>query len=301
MNIVRVGNWQSEPNGLKGPGGRLRADYSHMLETLLDRLSVDPHANIDVAEVGLFLSEDEYPGIDLSGYFDRLDELAENARPYLIGSLEQQVEGLCVYLFGEEGFRGNRDEYYDPQNSYLTDVIDRRLGIPITLSVLAMSVGRRAGMAIDGVGLPGHFIARATDGEQSVLFDPFHGGRILSRAECADLVQSITGREIDLSPTLLEATAPRLVVARMLNNLRSIYAEREDYARTARVLRRQRQLMPDDPGVRRDLGVTLVRAGRPGPAISHLKAYLGSEPTSQDSSDVRSLLKRALSDIARWN
>jgi regulator of sirC expression with transglutaminase-like and TPR domain len=272
-----------------------------MLDTLLDQLAIDPAADVDPAEVAVWLAGDEYPELDLSGYFERLADLADRARPYLRGDLEQQVEGLSVFLFEEEGFQGNTDEYYDPQNSYLTDVLDRRLGIPITLSVLAMSVGRRAGLDVVGVGLPGHFIAKAVAGDEEILFDPFHGGQLLTPDGCEQLITAVTGREFAATPALLAPTPPGLIVTRMLNNLRSIYADREDFARTARVLRRQRQLAPDDPGLRRDLGVTLVRSGRPGPAVDHLRAYLAVAAGAPDADDVRLLLKRALTDVARWN
>ena len=230
---------------------------------------------MDPAEVAVWLAGDEYPNLDLAGYFDRLADLADRARPYLRGDLEQQVEGLSVFLFEEEGFQGNSDEYYDPQNSYLTDVLDRRLGIPITLSVLAVSVGRRAGLDVVGVGLPGHFIAKAVAGDEEILFDPFHGGQLLTPDECEQLIDDGHRPSSSSRPRpCWRRRPPGLIVTRMLNNLRSIYADREDFARTARVLRRQRQLAPDDPGLRRDLGVTLVRAGRPGPAVDHLRAYL---------------------------
>ncbi len=272
-----------------------------MLDPLLDRLAVDPAADVDVAEVALLLATDEYPELDLSGYFERLDDLAERVRPYLMGDLERRVEGFSVFLFEEEGYQGNAEEYYDPQNSYLTDVIDRRLGIPITLSVLATAVGRRAGLEIVGVALPGHFIAKAIDGEEEILFDPFHGGQLLTNETCGEVVEAVTGRPFRVTAEILAPTPPGAIVTRMLNNLRAIYADRDDFARTARILRRQRQLAPHDAGLRRDLGVTLVRAGRPGPAIDHLKAYLDAAADSPDAVDVRLLLKRALSDVARWN
>lgn|SRR5262249_39274164 len=272
-----------------------------MLDSFLARLAHDPAADIDVAEVALRLAADEYPHLDVCESLARLDALAERVRPRLIGALEDQVAVLSEFLFEEEAFQGNSDAYYDPRNSYLNDVLDRRLGIPITLSVLAMAVGRRAGLHVVGVGLPGHFIAKAGDGHEEVLFDPFHDGQILTPEACEQLVEAVTGRPFAVTPELLSATPRGLIVMRILNNLRGIYAQAEDFARTARVLGRQRQLAPHDVELRRDLGVVLVRGGRPGVAIDHLKAYLATRPNAPDADDVRDLLGRAASDVARWN
>jgi regulator of sirC expression with transglutaminase-like and TPR domain len=272
-----------------------------MLDSLLDQLARDPTADVDVASVALFLAADEYPDLDPSVYLSRLDALADLVSPRLVGELPEQVARLAHFLFEDEGFRGNAADYYDPRNSYLNDVLDRKAGIPITLSVVAMAVGRRAGLEVVGVGLPGHFVAKAVRGGQEVLFDPFHGGQILTPAGCEELIEVVTGRPLAVTPELLAATPPGHVVARMLNNLRGIYAAREDWGRLIRILGRLRQLDPRDADLRRDLGAALVRGGRPGPAIDHLKAYLAVAPDAADADEVKSVLGRAVADIARWN
>ena len=272
-----------------------------MIDSLLEQLANDPQADVDLATVALYLAADEYPDLYVAGYLDQLDDLAEEVRPYLNGDLESLVAGLCRFLFEDEGFCGNADAYYDPWNSYFSDVLDRRTGIPITLSLLAIAVGRRAGLEIAGIGLPGHFIAKAVRDDEEVLFDPFHGGQILSTEACEHLIEAVTGQLIEITPTILAATPPGLIVMRMLNNLRTIYAERDDFARTARILGRQRQLFPTDVSLRRDLGVTLMRAERPGQAIDHFKAYLDASPYAADLQDVKVLLAQALADVARWN
>src|SRR4051812_23832346 len=119
-----------------------------MIDFLLAELARDPAADVDVAEVALGLAADEYPDLDTSVYLDRLRALADRARPRMVGSLEDRVAGLSQLLFEDEGIAGNTDDYYDPRNSYLNDVLDRKLGLPITLSVVAMAVGRRAGLEV---------------------------------------------------------------------------------------------------------------------------------------------------------
>lgn len=272
-----------------------------MIDSLLDELAEDPSADVDLAAVALRLATDEYPKLDSQAYLARLDAMADRVRPLLTGRLQDRVAALSAVLFEEEGFAGNTDDYYDPRNSYLNDVLDRKVGLPITLSVVAMAVGQRAGLEVVGVGLPGHFIAKAVEGGEEVLFDPFHGGQILSPAGCEQLIEAVTGRPFTAIPELLDATPPGLIIARLLNNLRGIYARQEDWGRLTRTLGRLRQLDPRNPDLRRDLGVALVRAGRPGRAIDHLRGYLEMTPDAPDAADVRKLLSRAVGEVARWN
>jgi regulator of sirC expression with transglutaminase-like and TPR domain len=271
------------------------------LDVALDQLAQDPVAPLDVAELALHLARDEYPDLDVEAYLGELEIMAHEARVYLRGSLEARVAGLARYLFHDLGFRGNVQDYYDPRNSYLNQVLDRRTGIPITLTAVAMAVGSRAGLSIEGVGLPGHFIAKAIQGHQEVLFDPFHGGRQLTACDCELLVQQITGRPFEATAANLVSVPLALIVERMLNNLRAIYLRGQDYRRAARVLERLRQLDPDDPLLHRDLGACLVQIGQQGRAIDHLDAYLSAVPGASDAESVRRLLCQARRVIAQWN
>jgi regulator of sirC expression with transglutaminase-like and TPR domain len=272
-----------------------------MLDSLLQLLAADPTADVDLAEVALRLAVDEYPDLDVDVYLNRIDEIAELVAPVIPDNLDVVVEELTRILFQELDYHGNADDYHDPRNSYLNDVLDRRVGIPITLSILAIAVGRRLGIDIVGVGLPGHFITKATGDDEEILFDPFHGGRFLTPSECEELIKSATGRSFAVTAEALVATPPGLIVLRMLNNLRGIYTQREDFPRTARVLGRMHQLSPDDISLRRDLGAALVRAGRPGQAIDHLRDYLERSPYADDTQQVRALLSQALTQVAKWN
>src|SRR5438270_3859633 len=132
------------------------------LDQALDQLAHDATAPLDVAELALCLARDEYANLDVEAYLSELTGMAHEAKNYLGGSIEARVFGLCRYLFHEMGFRGNVQDYYDPRNSYLNEVLDRRTGLPITLAVVAMAIGRRAGLQIAGIGLPGHFVAMAS-------------------------------------------------------------------------------------------------------------------------------------------
>ena len=271
------------------------------LTSALATLAADPHAPTDLARVALLIARDAYTQMSPRAYLRRIDRLADQLRPRLRGSLAARTAELSAFLFEECGFAGNTENYYDPRNSYLNKVLDRQVGLPIALSVLAVAVGERAGLNVVGVGLPGHFIAKAVEGEREVLFDPFNGGQFLDLDACEALVGGVTGRPFEATPEALAATPPGAVVARMLQNLKTAYMADRSYVRAARVTRRLAQLIPNDPTQRRDLGVLLVQADRPGPAIDPLRAYLKAQPNAEDAREVEKFLTKALTEVARWN
>jgi regulator of sirC expression with transglutaminase-like and TPR domain len=271
------------------------------LDATLDRLAADPTTALDPAEVALALARDEYPELDTEAYLNELTAMARETRPYLRGDLECRVRGLCRYLFHDQGFRGNQKDYYNARNSYLNEVLDRRTGIPLTLSVVAMAVGCRAGLVVRGVGLPGHFVVKAVGGGREVLFDPFHGGRLLTTSDCERLVEQSAGMPFVADGRSLAGVPPGTIVQRMLSNLKGVYLSDGDFGRAAQVIRRLCQINPRDALQRRDLGATLLRAGQPGPAIDHLGAYLEARPTASDVTAVRDLLGQATAAIAQWN
>jgi regulator of sirC expression with transglutaminase-like and TPR domain len=271
------------------------------LDAALERLSRDPQASLDVAEVSLSLARDEYPRLDVEACLGEIVSMAHEARRYVRGDLPGRVQGLCRYLFHDMGFRGNVKDYYDPLNSYFNQVLERRTGIPITLSALVMAVGRRAGLQVEGIGLPGHFIVRVGDGAGSLLVDPFHGGRQLSGTDCENLVRQATGAPIALSPLSLEPIPLGLMLRRMLNNLKGIYLGLEDFARAIRIMERMLQLNPRDAVLRRDLGVSLVRTGQPGKALDHLRYYIQEAPEADDQKAIGAVLRDAEKRVAQWN
>jgi regulator of sirC expression with transglutaminase-like and TPR domain len=177
-----------------------------------DRLALD--------EAALCLAAHAHPDLDIGAQLDRLDELGSRCSA-------PTLEAVHHLLFEELAFSGNTDDYSDPANSFLNQVIDRRVGIPISLSVLLVEVARRAGVGLVGVGMPGHFLVRST-GDSPVLIDPFHHGRILDLDDCGALFRSVFGSSSAFSPSLLAAVTSRTILARMLANLERSYAERRD-------------------------------------------------------------------------
>jgi regulator of sirC expression with transglutaminase-like and TPR domain len=271
------------------------------LDAALDRLAADPSASEDVAEIALLLARDEYADLDVPADLARLADLACQARPHLTGDLERRVAALSRFLFDELRFRGNVQDYYDPDNSYLNRVLDRRLGLPITLSVVTMAVATRAGLRVHGVGLPGHFVVMAVDDGQEVIFDPFHGGQPLSPCDCEQLVQQVTGQPFAATRDTLLPLPLGLLARRLLANLKTVYIRQGDFIRAIRTIGRIRQLAPDDVTERRDLGICFIHAGQPGRAIDLLSDYLEVTPHGPDAAKVEHVLKQAKVEVARWN
>jgi len=272
------------------------------LSSVLGLLADDPDHPVDLARVALLIARDAYPRMNPRAYLRRIDRLAAQVRPRIRGSLEARTSALAGFLFEECGFAGNIEHYYDPRNSYLNKVLDRQVGLPISLSLLAIAVGERTGLSVVGVGLPGHFVAKAVGPKgDEILFDPFNGGGFLDAEGCEALVGAITGRSFEATPEALEATCSAAFVLRMLTNLKTAYLADRSHLRAARVTQRLCQLMPDEPAQRRDLGLLLARAERPGAAVDHLRHYLAAEPGAEDADDVRKVLHRTLGEVAKWN
>jgi len=249
---------------------------------------------IPLAEAALAVAEEEYPGLDAAGYLARLDGLGERVGRCLSpGSPPRAVlDAMKVVLFREEGFRGNEADYYDPRNSYLNEVLDRRLGIPITLSILYVEVARRVGLGLLGVGFPGHFLVRspAVGATPDLFIDPFNGGDVLAATECVARFQAVLkGRDFD--PSFLDPVDTRHILIRMLHNLKKIYVEKGDDVRALWVIDRLLLVQPGNLEERRDRGLLSARLGGTKAAVKDLEAYLEGAPQASDAKEVASLLK----------
>jgi regulator of sirC expression with transglutaminase-like and TPR domain len=203
-----------------------------------------------------------------------------------------RVELLAGFLSGEVGLRGNAVDYYDPRNSFLNEVLERRLGIPITLALVYMEVGRRAGVPLVGVGFPGHFLLRHAH-HPRLLLNPFEDGRLLTEVDCRQMLERLSGGSLPFDSRLLKPSTSRQILVRMLNNLRGIYLNRNEPLRVIGVLDRVVLLDPDDVGARRDRGLLCLRWGDPHRGIEDLERYLDLEPEAPDTEAVEKLLVEA--------
>jgi regulator of sirC expression with transglutaminase-like and TPR domain len=263
-----------------------------------------PEAGVDLGLGALLIARVEYPDLDVGAYLGRLDALAAQARAAGCGAGDRlsRLHRLREFLFEEQGFRGNVQEYYDPRNSCLNAVLDRRLGIPITLSLVLMEVGRRLGLAIDGIGLPGHFVVafRGDNGER-LLLDPFGGGELLTPQGCQALVSRALGRPVTVREEHLVPVGKRQILARMLNNLKAIYFKQEAWPKALGVAERLCVLAPDCAVEVRDRGVVLANLGDLRRASGDLEAYLKARPEAPDAGAVRTRLRRVRQALATLN
>lgn len=259
-------------------------------------------ADIDLARASLLIARSEYPGLDVRTYLRRLDGLADKARSTrTLADPLGQLHRLRECLVEEEGFAGNGADYFDPRNSYLNEVLDRRLGIPISLSLVFIEVGRRLGLEMEGIGLPGHFITGARVGGEHVLLDPFNAGTVLTGEACSDVVARALGRPVELTAGHFVAVSNRQFLTRMLVNLKGSYWRREAWGQVVRVIDRLLVLDPEAGGELRDRGVAWSNLGEVGRGLADWERYLTDFPSAPDHEQVRGQLQRARQKLARLN
>jgi regulator of sirC expression with transglutaminase-like and TPR domain len=248
---------------------------------------------IDLGRAALLVGAEEEPRhCDVERCLARLDELGEEARERFERWGGSRVEALNRYLFEEEGFVGNEAHYYDPRNSMLHQTLGRHKGIPITLSVVYIEVGRRAGLRVEGVGLPGHFIVRASEDEGSgVLVDPFNG-RLTDREECQKRLDVIYEGKLELTDQHLLPVGARSILARLLGNLKAVYVQAQLFRRALAAVERILLLAPHDLDERRDRGMLLAQLNRTPEAIAETQSYLNLAPDAPDAEVVREQLKK---------
>ncbi|MFO0593072.1 MAG: transglutaminase-like domain-containing protein [Polyangiaceae bacterium] len=220
--------------------------------TLFAHVAARPEAELDLAEAALLIAEPDYPGLDVAHYIAALDELGKRALEIAKQPSDRPaIERVLRFLYEDQRFRGNADDYYDPKNSFLNEVLDRRTGIPITLAVVILEVCKRAGVEAQGVAFPGHFLVRSPAPNGLFIADPFEG-RLLTQADLRNLLARTPGGARDPDARMLEPATVRQILVRMLNNLRGVYTSRGERAKEKEVLERLYILSPTDE-VKRDL------------------------------------------------
>ena len=257
------------------------------------RTAALPDEDIDLARTALLIAALEHPDLDLEQQLVALDSLAAAAFRR-IGPDRQpltSVNALSDYLFDEVGFRGNQEDYYDPRNSYLNQVLARRVGIPITLTLLCIEVGKRVGVPLMAIGMPGHLLVRHRD-EPDLFIDPFYGGILLSQDECAQRLREIAGANLPWDSSYLAPISNREFIARMLRNLKGIYLQQQDYQRALPIMHRLVVIRPEVRYERRDRGMVLYQLGQYHEALEDLQWYLASGAADQDSRPVERLVAR---------
>ena len=276
----------------------------------------DEEERFSLAEACLLIAQDAYPGLDTDHYLAEIERMAARLRGRLSpqADAEEKVIALNQFLFEDMGFAGDADDYYDPRNSYLNEVIDRRRGIPITLSILYMEIGRKIGLPFEGISFPGHFLVRLRLRGSPLVLDPFSGGEPLSEDDLRKLLRRViagSGRaalrsagevaaELPLDQ-FLEAAGHRQVLARVLRNLKNIYGEKEDSQQLLKVINRMLVVSPDSAAELRDRGLLYQKLEAFRAALRDLNAYLEREPEAPDVEEMRARVIELSALCARLN
>lgn len=285
------------------------------------RRAVDrPEATIDLARAALAIALSDYPDLDIAACVAHLDQVsikvarrlgndagvypvartvravAKVSAPKVPGAVGESSSRDGVYrsiaalnhvLFEQEGYHGDRDNYFDPKNSFLNQVIALKRGIPITLSVLYMEVGQRIGLRLQGIGFPGHFLVKYADGQGEIIIDPFNRGEIRSLTSLKKLLQELYGGRIAFHPSLLDAVSKKQILRRMLNNLKATYLRDHDLVKGLAVVQRLLILEPNSAADLRDRGALYLKLECFNQALEDFERYLRLAPEAEDSPEVK--------------
>jgi regulator of sirC expression with transglutaminase-like and TPR domain len=281
-----------------------------VLPSTFEELARVADDSLDVAVGAALLARDAYPTLDVGRLIARLDELASAlALPKAAASAVEQADCISAYLYGRLGFRGNEQDYYDPRNSLLPDVLERKLGIPISLAVVYCEVARRVGVRARGVSFPGHFLVRVDGaahdpqdggGDDPVIVDPFFGGRRLDRPALQKLLERAASGQT-LEPKHLAPASARTILVRMLINLKWIHSTRGDLARSLLALDRIITLTPDSVAALRERGLLAARLGAVESARADLSRLLELAPAAPDAGAIRATLTELRAKVSVLN
>lgn len=258
--------------------------------------------DLNLAEAALLIAQEEQPELDIAAYLGRLDALAASVRSRLseAPSFADIIRALNTVLFQEEGLAGNQTDYHDPRNSFLNEVLDRKLGIPITLSLVYIEVGKRLGVPLVGVGFPGHFVVKYEGPDGETVLDPFQGGSTVSQEQMEDKLRTMYGPQnpfIAQLPKLLAPVGKKDILLRMLRNLKQIYTQKEDFERALSVVERILLVAPDHPVEVRDRGAIHHRMGHQQLAVRDFQRYLQLAPKADDAKAVRAVMVRTMAQL----
>jgi len=279
-----------------------------IIETLRARQSFLEIASLDESALSLdraalAMALEEYPDLNIQYYLRKIDTLAARA-DVLIGmdrSAVNVIEGINEVLFVQEGLRGNSEDYYDPRNSFLNEVLDRKLGIPISLSIIYIEVAKRINFPIQGVGFPGHFLIKHVANERDIIIDTFELGRILTLNDCQELLDKIHKGSMEINASMLQPMGKRTIITRMLYNLKGIYTQKEQYFKALSVIDKILMLNPGTPSELRDRGLIYMETSLFAKALADLEFYLSRAAAPEDSSYIQSHIKMLRSIVCAPN
>jgi regulator of sirC expression with transglutaminase-like and TPR domain len=274
-------------------------------EALFRRMLDRPEEEIDLAEAALLIAKNAYRDLDVPGYLARIGELAGKLSAQLPedGTESSRIVALNRFLFEDQGFAPSVENYYDPRNSFLNEVLERRVGIPLSLSILYIEVGRRIGLPLQGVSFPGHFLVKCTLKEGVVIIDPYCGGITLSLQDLQQRLRETRGGEVSraIVAAMLVAANKREILARMLRNLKGIYLDQRDYVRALSAIDWIIAIMPGEATEVRDRGLIYVKLECFRAALEDLEHYMQKAPDAADMDEIRSHVVELRMSAARLN
>jgi regulator of sirC expression with transglutaminase-like and TPR domain len=267
----------------------------------LREMMQQPDDEISLARAALVIAACEYPHLDAARYIERLDQMAGGAGGPLRGETNplDTIARINHYLYEREGFFGNSEDYYNPRNSFLNEVLDRKTGIPITLSTVYLEIAERLGLPLVGVGLPGHFLVKHP--YFGILIDPYSKGRILTEDDCRERMRELMGEEVPFHNSYLNGVSKRHIIVRMLNNLRSIYINGRQFQKALDITDLSFAIQPGSPQERKERAALLVHLHRHSEAAAELKHYLEQEPGAKDAQEIRKVILHLRKNIAHRN
>ena len=250
--------------------------------------------NIDLAKASLYYAQVEYPDLKNQIYLDYLDSIATEIDANIIKDRYplQIIKAINDYLFEQLNFRGNNQDYYNPENSYINKVIDRKKGIPITLSVIYLEIAKRLSFPMVGIGMPGHFIIRPDFEDAGIFVDVFNRGEILFTQDCEAKLSQIYQKEVKLEPHFLAPVSNHQILARMLNNLKQIYLHQRQFNKVLSIIEGILIIFPHNPYEIRDRGLLCYEMARWQQATQDLQFYLNALPDAEDAPMIKMLLNK---------
>jgi regulator of sirC expression with transglutaminase-like and TPR domain len=264
-----------------------------------------PDQDISLAEAALLIAGHGYPDLNVAAYLSRIEELAYMLRLRIDedDSVPERISALNRFLFGDLGFAPNSEDYYDPRNNFLNEVLERRTGIPITLCVIYMELGRKIGLPLQGVSFPGHFLVKCAVPEGAVVLDPYSGGIALSLADLQKRLREARGGEVSRAVVaeLLVSASNKEIIVRLLRNLKAIYLREHNLDRALPIVNWIIATMPEQTPELRDRGMIYQELECSRAALADFVEYLKRSPSCEDADDIRRRIIDLRCDAARLN
>ena len=257
---------------------------------------------INLAKGALLIAKNTYVDLDIEVYLQRLNQMAEELQSQIgtEANTNDQINHLNRYLFEKQGFAGsNQENYYDARNSYLNEVLERKVGIPITISVVYMEIGKRIGLPLVGVGFPGHFIVKHRDLE--TVIDPFEKGQILSDETLPERLTQIFREPVSMHPRFLQAVTNKEILARMLRNLRQIHFREGEHRKAVSAAEQITWLAPQSAQDYRDLGYLYYQINAYGKSLAAFNTYLRLSDEPPDQEEISRNIRVLTQQIAKLN